>query len=203
MIFSEITIAFSLLFILILVLLHFLKRELDPKWRMISEYEIGKHGWLMRVAFISWGMSVLFLAIVLTQNASTFSLLSTIWLSIIVIALFGAAVFITDPITDISKSVRNALHTICGAVVILTFPIIATVIAVMLSRIVRHEQLLLLILVAALTWVGQIGFFASIRISQRLDPSAGRVGPTIYLGWPNRVMVLFYIVWICVIAWMI
>jgi hypothetical protein len=200
---SLISTAFLVVFILILVSLHFLKRELDPKWRMISEYEIGKHGWLMRIAFVSWGLSVMFLMIHLASNASTFNMIVTIWLAIIAIANFGAGAFITDPITNISKSVQNTLHTICGAIVILTFPIISTIVAVTISGKVRHELIPFLILATSLTWVGQIGFFASSWISQKLDPSAGRVGPTIYLGWPNRIMVLFYASWICTISWMI
>jgi hypothetical protein len=36
----------------IVVLLHFLKPEIDPSWRMLGEYEIGRYGWLMRVAFV-------------------------------------------------------------------------------------------------------------------------------------------------------
>src|SRR5262245_12185357 len=32
--------------------LHVLKSELSPTWRMVSEYEIGRHGWLMSSAFV-------------------------------------------------------------------------------------------------------------------------------------------------------
>ena len=39
-----ISIIFAVVFLVILILLHFLKRELDPAWRMISEYEIGRFG---------------------------------------------------------------------------------------------------------------------------------------------------------------
>ena len=41
-------------FSLLLVLLHVLKPEIDPSWRMISEYEIGRYGWAMRLAFVCW-----------------------------------------------------------------------------------------------------------------------------------------------------
>ena len=57
------SIIFATVFLIILFLLHFLKRELDPSWRMISEYEIGRFGWLMRLAFFCWGASVLALLI--------------------------------------------------------------------------------------------------------------------------------------------
>ena len=44
-------ILFTAIFLGLLALLHFLKPELDPAWRMISEYEIGRFGWMMRLAF--------------------------------------------------------------------------------------------------------------------------------------------------------
>jgi hypothetical protein len=41
------------MFLMILVVLHVVRPDLDPSWRFISEYELGPHGWLMDVAFIS------------------------------------------------------------------------------------------------------------------------------------------------------
>lgn len=40
-------------FLVILACLHFLKPEISPMWRMISEYEIGKFGFLMSIAFFA------------------------------------------------------------------------------------------------------------------------------------------------------
>jgi Protein of unknown function (DUF998) len=37
--------------------LHVLKPEMDPSWHMISEYALGRHGWIMRLAFISLAIS--------------------------------------------------------------------------------------------------------------------------------------------------
>ena len=33
----------------VLLILHVVKAELDPSWRMVSEYAIGRSGWLMVV----------------------------------------------------------------------------------------------------------------------------------------------------------
>ena len=46
-----------LTFLVLLALLHFLKPELDPSWRMISEYEIGEYGWVMTLAFLALSVS--------------------------------------------------------------------------------------------------------------------------------------------------
>ena len=39
-------------FVVLLLLLHVVRSELDPSWHFISEYEIGKHGWIMQAAFL-------------------------------------------------------------------------------------------------------------------------------------------------------
>jgi Protein of unknown function (DUF998) len=191
-------IAFAVIFLSILFLLHFLKPELDPAWRMISEYEIGRFGWIMRLAFFSWGTSVLAILITIWPSLQP---ISRLWLLLIVIALFGAGIFKTNPITDNSPDLINTIHTLCGAIVILTFPIAAT----LAVRSLLHHHLwsasqTVLIFGTVLTWIGMVAFFASIIISRIIDPSAGRVGPHVYLGWPNRFMVVTSIIWIIIIA---
>jgi hypothetical protein len=196
------SIVFASVFIIILTLLHFLKRELNPSWRMISEYEIGRFGWLMRIAFFSWGASVLALLISIWPSLQPISgTISRWWLVLIVMALFGAGIFKTDPITENTPNWVNTIHSVCGAIVILTFPIAAT----LAVRSLLHNQLWSasrsqVIFGTVLTWVGLAAFFASIIISRTIDPSAGRVGPHVYLGWPNRIMVVTYVVWLIIIA---
>jgi hypothetical protein len=196
------SIVFASVFIIILTLLHFLKRELNPSWRMISEYEIGRFGWLMRIAFFSWGASVLALLISIWPSLQPISgTISRWWLVLIVMALFGAGIFKTDPITENTPNWVNTIHAVCGAIVILTFPIAAT----LAVRSLLHNQLWSasrsqVIFGTVLTWVGLAAFFASIIISRTIDPSAGRVGPHVYLGWPNRIMVVTYVVWLIIIA---
>jgi len=192
--YSYMVIVFAILFVLILIVLHFLKPELDPKWRMISEYEIGKYGWLMRIAFFSWGLSTLSVLLMISRIGNG-SYLIYIWLSVLVLALFGAGIFKTNPIMETTKSTVNTIHTICGSIVILTFPILAIVICVRYIGLNAINVPGILIGITVLAWIAQFGFFSSISISQKKDPKAGRVGPTIYLGWPNRIMVLVYALW--------
>jgi len=198
MISASIAIIFAIIFLTILFLLHFLKPELDPTWRMISEYEIGRFGWLMRLAFFSWGVSVLAMLI---TTWSSLQLISRWWFVLITLALFGAGIFKTNSITDNTPNWVNTMHSLCGAIVILTFPIAATL---AVSSLLHHQlwsaSQPILIMGTVLTWIGMVAFFTSIIISRRIDPSAGRVGPHIYLGWPNRFMVVMYIVWVIIIV---
>ena len=42
----------------LIVILHVLKPEYDPSWRMISEYSLGRHGWVMRLAFLTMAVAL-------------------------------------------------------------------------------------------------------------------------------------------------
>jgi len=197
------SIVFASVFLAILFTLHFLKREFDPAWRMISEYEIGRFGWMMRVAFFCWGASVL--ALLITIWPALLPIGGTIsrwWFVLIVLALFGAGIFKTDPITDDTHSLVNTIHKLCGTIVILTFPIAAT----LAVRSLIHDPLWavyqgLLIFGIILAWIGLVAYFTTIIISRIKDPQAGAVGgPHVYMGWPNRFNVVTYILWIIITA---
>ncbi len=197
------SIIFAASFLLILFLLHFLKPELDPSWRMISEYEIGRFGWMMRLAFFCWGASVLALAITLWPSLlSTSGTISRWWFILIVIALIGAGIFKTNPITDRTPNLVNTIHTLCGAIVILTFPIAATLAVSSLL----HNQLWAahkteLVFSIVLVWVGLVAYFASVIRARVKDPRAGEPGgPIVYQGWPNRFMAVAYLVWIIILG---
>jgi len=199
---SMAALVFSGLFLVTLIALHFLEPEYDPKWRMISEYEIGKYGFLMQGAFFSWGASVLVLLIGLWRFIGSLGgTIGWIWLLLIVLALVGAGLFKTNAITDTTPSRDNTIHTICGSIVILTFPIASTLIAnTLLQNPFWAPYTLAVFNFTLLNWLGMIGFFGSIIWSRKKDPSAGRVGPKVLLGWPNRIMVVLYNAWVIVLA---
>jgi Protein of unknown function (DUF998) len=59
------SIASGILSLFCLVILHFLSPEIQPSWRMISEYALGKHkGWLTLFFFL-WGLSTVLVAVLL------------------------------------------------------------------------------------------------------------------------------------------
>ena len=199
---SRMSVIFSSTFIIILFLLHFLKPELDPSWRMISEYEIGRYGWLMRLAFFCWGSSVLSLLVALRGSLRTISgKVGYVWLVLIGIALFGAGIFATNAITDTTPSTTNSLHTLCGAFVILTFPIASSLVVGSLRRNEEWNTTRShLFWVQTLVWLSMFMYFGAIIVSNAINPSAGRVGPEVYIGWPNRFMVVVYNVWLIIVA---
>jgi hypothetical protein len=169
---------------------------------MISEYEIGRYGWMMRLAFFCWGSSVLSLIVALWGSLRTVGgKIGYFWLVLIGIALFGAGIFVTNEITDTTTSTANSPHSLCGAFVIMTFPIASSLIVGSLARnenwrAARRQ----LFWVEILVWLSMFVFFGSIIVSTAINPSAGRVGPEVYLGWPNRLMVVIYNIWLITVA---
>ena len=199
---ARLAIGLSVAFLGLLFVLHFLEPEFDPSWRMISEYETGPYGWMMRLAFFCWGGSVLALITALWSSLRRLSgAISRGWLLVIGVALIGAGVFATNAITDDVQSTPNTLHTICGVIIIFTFPIAAS----LASRSLAGNpdwttDRRWLFWLTFLVWLGLIGFFGSIILSNAINPAAGRVGPEVYQGWPNRFMVVVYNVWLMVVA---
>jgi hypothetical protein len=86
-------------------------------------------------------------------------------------------------------------------VVILTFPIAATLVA---SSLMRNPSWLsvrgLLVLAVFLVWAGMIAYFGTILRARSKNPKAGEDGSRIYLGWPNRFNIVTYLVWIFIVA---
>lgn len=199
----RLVVVFSAAFVLILFSLHFLEPEFDPSWRMISEYELGQVGWLMSLAFFCWGSSVLALRHILNASLRTRAgRIAWWWLLLIGVVLFGAGIFITNPITDTTVSLANSLHTLCGTIVIMTFPIAASLAARSLAQNPEWQGARpWLFWVTLLLWLSMFLFFGSISISKVNNPAAGRVGPDVLLGWPNRLMVVVYNVWLILVAW--
>lgn len=199
---ARIALVLSVTFLVILFLLHFLEPEFDPSWRMISEYELGRFGWMMTLAFFCWGGSVLALRVALRPSLRTRGgMIGWWWLLLIAVAQFGAGIFITNAITDPTPRIANSLHALCGAIVIITFPIAATLAARALARnqawAISRRWLLW---VTLLVWFGLLAFFGSIIVSNLINPSAGRVGPNVLLGLPNRFMVVAYNIWLILVA---
>src|SRR5688500_5193744 len=85
-------------FIVFLVMVHFINPELDPSRNFISEYQVGKFGWIMQLAFIAIGASCIFLALTLWKNVGFVGKIGVVMLIISAAGMFIAAVFKTDPL---------------------------------------------------------------------------------------------------------
>ncbi len=179
------------LFAAILVALHFLRPDLDPSWRFISEYEIGDFGWMMRLAFAALAVSCASLGIAVFPYARTIA--GWIGMFLLVVSAGGmilAGICIPDKV--------NKLHEL-GAMLD-NVPFAAPLLNWSLSR---HpawsSSKRLLALTAGLPLLGMVVFIGSLALM--LPANGGQPGPSVLAGWPNRFFVMAHLVWLVPIAW--
>jgi NAD/NADP transhydrogenase beta subunit len=187
------------LFLILLAALHFLEPEYDPSRHLISEYELGRYGWMMSLAFFSLGASV-FAMLFSTWYPSTTrrGLLGRWWFLAISVAFVGAGVFRPH----ITPNLASYLHGICGIIIIVTFPIAASLYN---SGLAHSEEWAgsrrLLSWMTWLVWVGLLSFVGSTVVLGILAGSVNRSEATLLIGWQNRFMILTYSLWLIIAAW--
>src|SRR5262249_40360257 len=97
---ARLSIASGVLFVLLLGALHFLRPEIDPTWRFISEYALGAFGWMMRLAFVSMATSLASAAVAILSEARTVAgYIGLAGLGIAAVGFLIAAIFTADRAT--------------------------------------------------------------------------------------------------------
>src|SRR2546430_5307385 len=84
---------------LAILLMHVLRTDYTPASHMISDYAVGRYGWVMTTAFLalSCGNLMLLLGLARIGPSSVVARLGTLLLGIACIGLVGTAVFPTGP----------------------------------------------------------------------------------------------------------
>jgi hypothetical protein len=190
-------------FVVLLAALHFIKPELDPSWRMVSEYEIGRYGWVMVLAFLSLALSCVSLFVAIrSQIRTTGGKVGLVLLLVSALGLTIAAVFTSDPITASTDELttHGNLHGLGALLGIPSFPIAATLISLSLAgdRAWSPARRSLLWM-ATLTWIGFLVFIFSVAVM--LPQGGGKFGPDVLIGWPNRLFVVAMSAWLMMVAW--
>ena len=189
-----VSVASVIVFLILLVVLYFLEPEFNPP-HVISEYQLGRFGWLMSLAFFCLGSGSLFLARALWPDLRTqggrFGLA---WLLLIGAAYFSAGIFAPNP----ASIIESRLHGLSGIVVILSSPIVFTLLSRSLVQTERWSGVSRLLKWATLlVWLGLLSFWVSIAIFRGTAHGSG----TIAIGWTNRLMMATYCTWLATIAW--
>ena len=188
-------------FVSLLADLHLLKPEIDPSWRFISEYELGDFGWMMQLAFFSLALSCASLGIAVLSQVLTIP--GHIGLALLLLSAVGmtmGGVFVTDPITatgDLRTS-HGRLHELGATLDVVPFA------ALLINWSLSRNQAWLstrrtLRWTAGLPLIGLVIFIVSMAIM--LPHNGGKLGPTVLVGWPNRLMILAHCAWLMPVAW--
>ena len=181
----------SAAFVLLLVALHFLRPDLDPSWRFISEYELGDYAWMMRVAFFVLALSCVSLVVAIAGQVR--GIVGYLGLGLIVLAAAGMALAgVYAPDRD------NPLHEV-GAMLD-HLPFAALFITWGLLRNPNWSKFrTTLLITAGLPLLGLAIFIISMVIM--LPRNGGQPGPEVLVGWPNRIMILAHCAWLMPVAW--
>ncbi len=188
--------ASALLFLVLLAALLVLKPEIDPAWRFISEYSIGRHGWMMALAFLSMAACCVATAIALWSQVRLGGRIGLGFLLIGALGLTLAGIFTTDPITTPldAQSTSSQLHGL-GAILGDGVPIGATLIT---GSLIRNKSWRRshwwMIGILAVVWI----VYAWLIMSM---PADGNFGPGVAVGWPSRLLMVSYCLWFLVTAW--
>ena len=186
-------------FLVLLAVLHLLEPEFDPSFHLISEYELGRFGWVMSLAFLSLGVAVVAMLRSTWQPSTTRSgSVGRWWFAAIAVAFLGAGVFYPyRPTTWVS-----IIHGICGLVIIDTFPIAATAYAASLRRAEGwNGSRTILKWATVLVWGGLILYTGSAIVLTLLSGTATRTTADLLVGWPNRFMIVTYALWLVAAVW--
>ena len=173
----------------LVVLLHVLEPEYDPSWRMISEYSVGRYGWVMRVAFVAMAISPAALCVALWPFGGVW----TIGLAAVALGALGAAFIDADPIMTPRAEATpvGSVHTVLGGVLLAGFPPAALLAGVGVMTTLGW----VLAIASVVPWAGLVWFLVAAA------PAHGQGGsPEIRIGWPDRFCLVAYLGWVVVAA---
>ena len=120
----------------LLVVLIFLRPELDPSWHTISEWAIGRYGWLMSAGFLLSALSYAALVFLLAPHLRGFSGRTGLFLLLLcAVGATGVGICTTDPMPmHPPLSTRGTLHVIFGTAQLVLLPWAALLINLNLAR---------------------------------------------------------------------
>ncbi|MCI0414961.1 DUF998 domain-containing protein [bacterium] len=200
---ARLTVMTATLFLILLAIVHVLKPEFDPSWRFISEYAIGRYGWVMILAFFCLALSCVAAFITIRKQISTRGgKIGLALLLVVAASLALAGIFVADPITasKAELTTHGKLHGLAGMIGIPGLPIAAVLITRSLTRNrQRSTATQVLRWTAHSTWITLVLLDAVMIILLSLN--SGKFSPAVWIGWPNRLLVLSYCAWLMAIAW--
>jgi hypothetical membrane protein len=191
--------------VLLLALLHMLSPELQPSWRMVSEYANGDFGWVLSLMFIAWGVASLSLAYGMrSQVASRGGKIGLVLLVVAGIGQILAGFF----------DVNHPLHDPVGNVAIPAFALAA----VLISKGLKNNKAWaasqhLIMRFAHFAWISVVLLVASFVVLMTTYVQSGgdlNAGTTItelpngviaVVGWANRLLVVAYAAWVAVVGY--
>lgn len=197
---ARISMAAGGLFLVLLASLHVIEPQFSPSWRYISEYELGRYGWLMVIAFLALMVSAASLFAAVSSQVRTVGGYIGLAVLLVCAGAFGlAAVFTTDPVTAVSATAHGKIHS-TAALLGGNLPLAAYLLGWSLARNKAwvHERMTLL----RITAIAIAANVATLVMSVIAARSAhAKPGPSVPIGWPNRILIAAFAVWLLAFSW--
>lgn len=192
------TIVSGLISAISLIVLHFVSSEFKPGFRMVSEYALGNHKWLITLFFITWGLTSIFAGLMF------WDIVSSGWAKFAVILLFVTGI---GAIMGGLFDVNHKLHGMAFGIGIPFLPIGALIITYhLLKRAEWQSHSTALFMSSHSIWISLILMAGSMFLLFSSLKSAGiPYGPDSkpfselpegvigINGWANRLLVLCYL----------
>ena len=203
--FANGTILFGIISILCLLALHFIDTELKPSFRMVSEYALGKHKWLLTMFFLCWGLCSI------SSGFMLWNVVTTGWAKFGVVLLFVTGI---GAIMGGLFDVQHKLHGLAFGIGLPFLPIGALLISYhLIQKTAWQNHSTLLLLSGHAIWislilmaVAMVLLFSSLKANGiAFGPDAAPMselpkGVIGINGWANRLLVLCYIAYPILIA---
>jgi hypothetical protein len=176
---------------LLLLLLHFLKPEVNWQWQFISEYALGRFGFMMNLVFFALAVGLLAHACALWFHAR--SITGRIGIVLTVVSATGMAIgalFNTDPagIPYAEMTQSGVLHNIGGQLNLTPFA--ALFLTISLRRNPRWKGSMRKLVVATILVFLMVGCFIVSAAGAK-----AAFGPGTFTGLFGRLMLCVYLIW--------
>lgn len=176
--------------LLLLTALHILRPDIHTASSMVSEYAIGKFGWIQTLVFFLFAVSAGAVLIAIRSEVET--LWGKIGLFFLVLAAGG---FFLGGIFN----VEHPLHQFVFFVGAPGMAIAAALISLNIARTPAWVQIRRLVIgVGQLPW---ISFILNMSMFFLAFSPSGELNPRIPVGWGNRLFWLSSGLWLMVMAW--
>jgi len=191
---ARVSIVSGVLFVLLLGSLHLLEPEFNPSWRFLSEYELGKFGWLMRLAFLALATSLASAGLaILSQARTAVGYIGIAGLGIAAVGIVIAAIFRIDPATTRGAATFSGRMHVFGASLDYT-PVAALFASLSLARNIAWRPIRKwLYITVGITWVALAAFMATL-------PYDGKIGPGVLAGLFGRILLVSYLGWLVTVG---
>lgn len=191
-------ISFGIISLLCLVTLHFVSSEFKPSFRMVSEYALGNHKWILTTFFICWGLCSIASAVML------YNIVTTGWAKLGVLLIFITGI---GAIMGGLFDVQHKLHGLSFGIGVPFMPIGALIVTYhLLKKVEWQSHSMTMLLSSHSIWISLTLMAVSMFLLFSSLKSAGVVyGPNSppltelpkgvvgVSGWANRFLVICYL----------